>query len=65
MKRIKWTDQLKVAIIQNCDKMTDAELAEHLSKLANTTIKKDTVRKQRQKLRLKKVPGRGKCELTS
>lgn len=63
MKRIKWTDQLKVAIIQNCDSMTDEELASHLGKLAKTEIKKDAVRKQRQKLGLRKANGRGRCEL--
>ena len=63
MSRQLWPDSLKVEIDKKCKEMTDKQLAIHLSQLAGYEIKIENVRKQRQRLGLKKVRGRGVIRL--
>ena len=60
-----WRRAEKDYIRQNAGKMKDKELAEKLEKRTGRKISLQSVRKQRQKLKLAKKPGRGRCELES
>lgn len=59
----RWSHTQKYYIKENCGKMTDSELARKLGTLMNRRVTTFAVRKQRQKMGLKKMCGRGKCEL--
>ena len=58
-----WSEQEKVFIRNNSGNITDAEGARQLSAISGRTISVHSWRKQRQKLELKKAPGRGVCRL--
>ena len=62
MNRV-WTDVEREFVRQNAGNLTDEEGARKLSDLVRRTITKESWRKQRQKLGIKKKPGRGICEL--
>ena len=58
-----WTDATKIFIRENCDKLKDRELAEEISKMIGKTVTMEATRKQRQKLKIKKSPGREVCKV--
>ncbi len=60
MNRV-WSDSEKAYIRQHAGTMKDKDLAKKLSELTNRRVSLQAVRKQRQKLRIAKTPGRGKC----
>lgn len=62
MNRV-WTENEKTFIANNCGKVTDAEGARQLSLISGRPVSIHAWRKQRQKLTIKKAPGRGVCRL--
>lgn len=58
-----WTEAERNFVKQNASKLTDEVIAAKLSLMCNREITKQAVRKQRQKMHLKKQPGRGVCKL--
>lgn len=56
-----WTETEKNFIKDTANRLTDEAGAIELSKVAGRTITVDAWRKQRQKLGIKKKPGRGVC----
>jgi len=56
-----WTEAEREFIRQNADTMKDRELAERLTELVGRSVTCQAVRKQRQKLSIRKIPGRGRC----
>ena len=58
-----WTDSIKNFIVNNADSLTDKELAEYISKMIGRTVTMEATRKQRQKLKVSKEPGRGVCKV--
>jgi hypothetical protein len=59
----KWLDKEKEFIKLNAGILTDRQLAIRLSKMYNTELTMESVRKQRQKMGIKKKHGRGVCKL--
>jgi len=57
----KWTASERQFIIDNADTMKDREIAAILSKASGRAITLQAVRKQRQKLNIRKKPGRAVC----
>lgn len=64
MSYIKWTATLNQVIISKSNEMSDEDLATYLTKTLNQLVRRDMVRKQRQKLGLHKTGGRGIVKLT-
>ena len=62
MNRI-WTDDERKFVIDNASSMKDLDIAIHLSKTSGRNVSLQSVRKQRQKLGLRKQPGRGICAI--
>ena len=62
MNRI-WTDQEKEFVRQNANILTDKEGSERLSKITGRNITLHAWRKQRQKIGISKMPGRGICKI--
>jgi len=58
-----WNEVERQFIRDNAGKITDEEGARLLSEIAGRAITIHAWRKQRQKLGLKKAPGRGVCKL--
>ena len=58
-----WTDAETDYILANAGRLKDFELAEQLTQLSGRPVTLAAVRQKRQRLRLKKRPGRGRCEL--
>ena len=58
-----WSESEKQYIRTNADTMTDNQLAVKLSELTSRKITIQAVRKQRQKLKIVKMPGRGICSV--
>ena len=58
-----WSSLEKQFIRDNASTMKDKELAVKLSEITRRAISLQAVRKQRQKLGLSKICGRGRCEL--
>ena len=56
-----WSDAEKQYIRENANTMKDQELADKLSNLTGRKISLQSVRKQRQKMKIAKRPGRGIC----
>ena len=56
-----WKDHEKAFIRQNANTMKDREIAKHLSKISGREVTIQAVRKQRQKMGISKVRGRGLC----
>jgi hypothetical protein len=60
-----WTDTEKEFIRQNAGILTDQQGANQLSEISGRNITVNAWRKQRQKLKLAKKPGRGVCQLAN
>lgn len=60
---IKWTEKEKEYVREHAAHMKDAKLAEELTEMTGRVVTLDAVRKVRQKLGLRKSPGRGVCAL--
>jgi hypothetical protein len=60
MNRV-WSDEERNFIRNNAGEMKDLEIARQLSQTAGRIITLQAVRKQRQKMGLRKKPGRGVC----
>ena len=58
-----WTEAEKDFVRQNAGKLTDQVIAAKLSIMCNREVTMQAVRKQRQKLGLKKQQGRSVCKL--
>ena len=58
-----WSDIERQFIRDMADKVTDVMGARQLSEIVGRTITTNAWRKQRQKLGIKKAPGRGVCKL--
>jgi hypothetical protein len=58
-----WKEVEKEFIKQNASILKDAVVREELQKLTGRTISLQAIRKQRQKMGLLKVSGRGYCKL--
>tara|TARA_R100000005_G_C4965795_1_gene180666 strand:- start:823 stop:1035 length:213 start_codon:yes stop_codon:yes gene_type:complete len=58
-----WTDQEKLFIQQNAHILTDKQGAEQLSRITGRKISIHAWRKQRQKMGIGKMPGRGICRV--
>ena len=63
MSNVKWTDMEVDFVKKNADKLTDKDGARQLSELTQKNITTYAWRKQRQKLGLRKKPGRGVSKL--
>lgn len=57
----KWSEAEKAFIKENAHRLKDSEIAEHLTARSGRKITLQGVRKQRQKLGIKKEAGRGRC----
>lgn len=64
MNRV-WTEVEREFVRKNAGNLTDEHGARKLGELVRRDITKEAWRKQRQKLGIKKKPGRGVCELES
>ncbi len=61
---IKWTNYEKEFIRVNADKLTDAEVLRQLQEMSpHRKLSLHSLRKVRQKMGLKKNPGRGVCSI--
>lgn len=60
----KWSIQEVEYLKENAGILTDNELADQLSQISGKEYTMLAIRKKRQKLGLKKVQGRGHCQLT-
>ena len=60
MRKI-WTEAERDFIKRNAGTMRDQDVADKLSQLTGRTVTIQSVRKQRQNMGLKKLPGRGIC----
>lgn len=58
-----WTTAEKDFVKQNAGTLTDKVIAAKLTLMCNRTVTTQAVRKQRQKMGLKKQQGRGVCKL--
>lgn len=58
-----WSNEEKEYILQNAATLTDKEGAEKLTQLMGRTVTLAAWRKQRQKLGIKKSPGRSVCKI--
>jgi len=58
-----WSEVEKDYIRQNAGTMTDAVIAANLSQNTGRKVSLQAVRKQRQKMKIAKKPGRGICAL--
>ena len=58
-----WTEAEKNFIRETAERLTDEAGAIELSKVAGRIITVDAWRKKRQKLKIKKKPGRGVCAI--
>lgn len=56
-----WSDAEKAYIRANAATMKDKELAQKLESMTGRKVSLQSLRKQRQKLRIAKKPGRGIC----
>lgn len=56
-----WTEEEKKFISENAGKLLDKEVAAKLSTSSGRFVSLQAVRKQRQKLGIAKVRGRGRC----
>ena len=59
----RWTNHERDFIRLNADTMKDSQIANELSRLTGRTIQTQSVRKQRQKLGIRKLRGRGYCQV--
>lgn len=62
MNRV-WNNDEREYVRANAATMTDQKIAETLTRATGRQISLQAVRKQRQKLRIKKAHGRGVCKL--
>ena len=60
---IKWTEKEKEYVRENAAHTKDVRLAEELTEMSGRIVTLEAVRKVRQKLGLRKSPGRGVCSL--
>lgn len=58
-----WTEAERDFVRQHAGKLTDKVIAAKLSLMCNRQVTTQSVRKQRQKMGLKKQQGRGVCKL--
>jgi len=58
-----WQEHEKVFIKNNANILKDVELADRLSKMTGRKVTLQAVRKQRQKMGINKIPGRGRCRV--
>ena len=58
-----WGEQENQVILDNVETLHDAEIAEKVTALTGKKVTIQGVRKQRQKLGLLKLAGRGRCQL--
>ena len=58
-----WTDEEKEFVKKNSHILTDKQGSEELSRITGRNITLNSWRKQRQKLMIPKMPGRGICKL--
>jgi hypothetical protein len=65
VSNIVWREFEKQFIRDNVELLTDEMGAAKLSQISGRDISVDSYRKKRQEMKLKKKPGRGKCELAS
>lgn len=56
-----WTDAENDYIRKNANHMKDKEMAENLTKISGRTIKHGALTKHRQRLKIRKISGRGRC----
>ena len=61
---VKWTESDKNFVRDNANSMKDVEVAAALTESTGRIVTLQAVRKMRQKLGVKKAPGRGICGLT-
>lgn len=59
----KWKESEKQFVRTNCSQMKDKEIAEKLTVLAGRVVSIHAVRKLRQGLGIKKLRGRGVCQI--
>lgn len=59
----KWKESEKQFVRTNCSTMKDQEIAEKLTVLAGRAVSIHAVRKLRQGLGIKKLRGRGVCQI--
>ena len=62
-EKFTFTEEEKLFIRENCDKMLDKHLAEEISKMRGYEISLDRLKKERRKMGLLKKAGRGRIEL--
>ncbi|MEE8323101.1 MAG: hypothetical protein V3R57_05720 [Candidatus Bathyarchaeia archaeon] len=62
---VKWSENDKNFIRDNAHAMKDVEIAAALTESTGRIVTLQAVRKMRQKLGVKKAPGRGICGLTT
>ncbi len=60
---VVWTEDEKEYVRANAGFMRDEDVASDLSKITGRVITRDAVRRQRQKMGLRKRQGRGVCRL--
>lgn len=60
---VKWTESDKNFVRDNAHSMKDVEIAAALTESTGRIVTLQAVRKMRQKLGVKKAPGRGICGL--
>jgi|TARA_R100000008_G_C3447759_1_gene97781 hypothetical protein len=58
-----WTEEEKDFVRQNANILTDKQGSEQLSRITGRNVTLNSWRKQRQKLGISKMPGRGICEV--
>ena len=58
-----WSEEEREFVRQNSAILTDKEGSERLSKITGRNITLHSWRKQRQKLGVSKMPGRGVCKI--
>lgn len=62
MNRV-WTEQETEFVRQNAGILTDKEGSERLSRITGRNVTLHSWRKQRQKIGISKMPGRGICKI--
>jgi hypothetical protein len=58
-----WTQAEKTYIINNANKLSDAQISVELTRITGRTITPNCVKKKRQKLKIKKIRGRKKGQI--
>lgn len=63
MSTTRYTKQEKDYILSNCNRLTDAELVRNFKAAFNRDVSIRAVRKQRYRMGITKMNGRGVCDL--